>query len=164
MKNTELQRKGLDYHGYIEVQSPEEGMYKVLKDYVDGKLTWEDLEQLASRYINSFPPFQFFMRRSGSDDFLREQVKSVSSPAEFAHTELFQIIMTSPNVVERFKKASPHVYGVAGNKDYPPYWPQQYRVKQAPGTADGKDEKKQTEAQSQVRDWRTTLKELFGWI
>lgn len=162
MKNTERQGQRPDYSSYVNVQSPEEGLYKALKDYYEGKLTGDDLRHLADMYINSFPPFQFFYGRSGSDEYFRNAVMSAGSPEGFAKTELFRSIMTNEGVIDRFKKASPNVIGLTGNNDYPPYWPQEYRVKTAPVSQAETDGWEVTKAPERAKGWRTKLKELFG--
>lgn len=166
MQNIESKRETPVYHSYIEVQTPEEGLYKALRDFADGKLNEYDLRTLGNVYANSFPPFEFFNGRSGSEEYIEEyileQVGQAKSPAEFARTELFQDIMTSPIVVDRFKKASPNVIGLTGNNDYPPYWPQEYRTDHA--TVSNQEAGWTVEANpEQVRSWRTRIRNLFRW-
>lgn len=99
------QQKGPSYNNYIEnAHSPEEVLFGVLKDYFEGKLTGDDLKTMADMYCNNFPPFVYFNKRSGTEEFIREQVAKAKTSAEFAQTELFQDIMTSSTVVDRFKK------------------------------------------------------------
>lgn len=147
MQSTEKKQEGPKFHSYIEAQSPEEVLYNVLKDYVDGKLTGDDLIEMGSMYCNEFPPFEYFFKRSGTEDFIQESVSGANSPAEFAKTELFKDIMTSQRVLDRFKKAAPDAFGMGGKDKYPAIWPAGWTVPPAP---------------KQVKGWRNRIKEMLG--
>ena len=176
MQNTERQSEEPKFYSYTQVQSPEEGLYRALTDYAEGRLTGDDLRSMADMYCNSFPPFEFFQHRSGTEEYIREQGGKAKSPSEFAQTELFQDIMRDPIVVDRFQKASPNVFGLTGNNDYPPYWPQEYRLSpeeritalyqqdiEAAQYKEGHETAWSAPIAPEVKSWRTKLKDLLRW-
>ena len=175
MNNAERKEEGRDLISYFEnAHSCEEALYKLLKDHVSGKLSADDLRGISDMHLNTFPPSEFFHKRSGSWDVMREQIEASNSPEEFAQTQLCKAIMSDRKVVERFKKASPwirkgakHALIPVDSEGYPSYWPKEYRVEAAEGEKSGKSEESgwssdvKQEQQRSVRDWRQELRELL---
>ena len=116
MSIIDQQEAGPKFQNYFEVQSLEEGLYGILKDYAGGKLTRNDLVEMSDMWLNNFPPVEFFAHRSSTalaQENVRQVMASVKSPADFAQTELFREIMGDQLVTNRFQKASAH-FGING--------------------------------------------------
>ncbi len=146
MTTVERQESAPRFQNYFEVKSVEEGLYRILKDYADEKLTVNDLTEMSDIWLNYFPPVEFFAHRSGTTltrDNVRRVMEVTKSPEEFAQTDLFREIMSDQLVVNRFQKASAH-WGING---YPDFWPNEYR--------------KQAVKPQEATGWRAALKKLF---